>query len=294
MRWIGPVSTMRCFLYSLVSPMEKDRFLVRTRGNRNGQCNICGEVGNLTEDHSPPKSCIKPTAVQVRHIVNLLANPEVQEKGRISQNGLKFRTLCARCNSQLLGKLYDPALSAFTTSVASVLESKLAFPRTLHIRGQPALIKRAIFGHLAAQGVERYLKGVHTETLRDAFLDPTKAFPENVRLYYWLFPHRGCILFRDAAIHDIPSGQTSVIWMMKFFPVSFLIAWEQTDEPMFDLPSLSGFPLRNPHDEVEIPIRLDTFPPRYWPEAPTDRTLLVYGQEAVFSVQHIASGRADG
>ena len=74
---------------------------------------------------------------------------------------------------------------------------------------------RAVFGHLAALGVNRYKKVPDTENLRDAFLDTHKPFPEHVRFYYWPFPHRGCIVSRDAAYLDIPSGNTASIWLKE-------------------------------------------------------------------------------
>ena len=268
--------------------MTKGRLLIRTRGNPSGQCNICGDIGKLTEDHSPPKSCVRPTAVQIRHIIGLLADEGIEEKGRISQNGVKFRTICSRCNNKLLGHEYDPALAEFTERVANVLNSSLKLPKVINVLGNPQKIMRAVFGHLAAQGVERYLKGPETEMLRDAFLDPSVPFPENVRFYYWPFPHRGCVVFRDAAFLDIPTNNAA-IWVLKFFPISFMVAWEKTEAPMFTVPCLSKW-RETPHDrEVDMPILLSPVPHRYWPEAPSDTSVITYGEEAMFAVPHVVA-----
>lgn len=269
--------------------MHMRRPLIRTFGKEIGQCNICGIEGKLTEDHSPPKSCVRPTAIKVRHIVSLLADQGVEERGRISQNGLKFRTLCHRCNNELLGLNYDPALAEFTNRVSHVLSSSMRLPPVISVLGKPRLIIRAVFGHLAAQGVGRYLKGPETEVLRDAFLDPSKRIPAHIRFYYWPFPHHGCVIFRDAAYLDIPTGNISVIWLMKFYPVSFMMSWEKTEEPMFDLPNFSVFEAEDCGGDVEIPIRIDEIPHRYWPEAPSDRSVVTYGQEAMFTLPHVIS-----
>jgi len=73
---------------------------------------------------------------------------------------------------------------------------------------------------------------------------------------------------------------------MKFFPVSFLMTFEKTAEPMFNLPRLSNY-----HDllpvEVELPLVLKNIPPRYWPEAPTDDSAITFGREAMFAVPHV-------
>lgn len=270
------------------------RPLIRTKGPKEGQCNICGAAGALTEDHSPPKLCVRPTAVQVRHIITMLASKDIQEKGRISQNGLKFRTLCARCNNKVLGRWYDPALAEFTNSASVILSSCLTLPRVIAVPGRPQLIMRAVWGHLAAQGVDRYLKGPETDTFRDWFLDKSSPLPEKVRFYYWSFPHQGCVLFRDAAYLHIPSGRVAAIWLMKFFPISFLIAFEKDENPMFALPSLSEWSDRSPDEQVELPLHLTGIPNRYWPEAPTKQSMVVYGQEAMFTVPHVAGARGRG
>ena len=267
--------------------MSKDRPLVRTRGNKNGQCNICGEIGPLTEDHSPPKSCVRPRAVQIRHIICLLADEGIKEKGRISQNGLKFKTLCHRCNNDLLGLIYDPALAHFTNNVSQILSSRLALPKALSVRGNPQRIMRSVLGHLSAQGMGRYLKGPETEAIRDSFLDESIPIPENIRIYYWPFPHHGCTVFRDAAYLDIPTGQVAVIWLMKFFPISFMVAWEKTKDRMFTLPCLSDWREYPPDKEAELPLPLTHIPHRYWPEAPSETSVITYGQEAMFAIPHV-------
>jgi len=262
--------------------------LVQTFGPKIGRCNICGAVGSLTEDHSPPKSCHRPKAVQVRHIVDLLdaeCSP-TERPSRILQNGLKFKTLCHQCNNDYLGLRYDPALASFTNTVSNFLSSSMTLPEVANIRGNPQWIMRSIFGHVAAQGVDRYLKGKETEQLVDWFKDDTAPLPEGIRFYYWPFPHQDCIVFRDAAYLHISRSEVCVIWLMKFFPVSFLMTFEKTAEPMFNLPRLSNY-----HDllpvEVDLPLVLKDIPPRYWPEAPTDDSAITFGREAMFAVPHV-------
>lgn len=267
--------------------MKNTGRLLRTIGKKQGQCNICGETGSLTEDHSPPKSCIKPKAVQIRHIVELLSGQGVVEKGRISQNGVKFRTLCHRCNNDLLGLCYDPSLASFTKQVSKLLGSYAALPGITMIQGNPQRIMRAVFGHLAAQGVDRYLKGPETEALRNWFLNESLPLPKNIRIYYWLFPHHGSIIFRDAAYLDIPSRQVAVIWLLKFFPISFLMSWEESPQPLFSLPCLSDWDNEVVTKDVALPLPLTEIPNRYWPEAPSETSLITFGQEAMFAVPHI-------
>lgn len=73
-----------------------------TRGAQSGMCNICGDDGPLTEDHTPPKGCVRPTAMELQHVTHRLhAGKAIKTK---AQDGVKYRTLCARCNNTLLGR----------------------------------------------------------------------------------------------------------------------------------------------------------------------------------------------
>ena len=128
--------------------------LVETRGPKVGRCNICGTDGPLTEDHTPPKGCVRPTTVELHHIHARLQPERV--KGRISQNGVKFRTLCGRCNSHFLGAEYDPTLIKFAQDVALVLRQDILLPTTVAIRTKPQRLMRSVIGHVWAQGVNAY------------------------------------------------------------------------------------------------------------------------------------------
>lgn len=266
--------------------------LVQTYGPGEGICNICGFYGRLTADHSPPKSCYRPTAVEVRHIVDVLGGASdgaEPKKGRIHQGGLKFRTLCAACNNSYLGLRYDPALSIFTATIANFLRSSVVLPSSTIVRGNPQRIMRSVFGHIAAQGVNRYRKGPETEALRDWFMDESLPLPRGIRFYYWPFPHQGSVIFRDAGYMEF-SREPVVLWMMKFFPVAFVMSFESSPEPHFNFPRLSDYHEFLPID-INLPLHLEGIPPRYWPEAPTDNSAIVYGKEALMTAPYLKTER---
>jgi hypothetical protein len=257
--------------------------LIATRGPKHGQCNICGAIGALTEDHTPPKGCLKPTQVELRHLVHLLAEDQpANTKGRFSQNGVKYRTLCHRCNNTLLGTKYDPPFIDFVNGIGLHLKSSLDLPPTLLLRGQPQAILRSLLGHISPQGVARYLKGPLTEKLRDYFVDSSLPFPAELRAYYWAYPFRPHIMFRDAAYLDIPTGTTFAIWLLKFFPVAFLIAWDEPKGLSYPIHSFDAWRSLPYNSQVDMPLQLAPVPPMFWPEAPTDRSVIAYGQEAMY------------
>jgi hypothetical protein len=256
--------------------------LLATYGPKQGICNICGKNGPLTEDHTPPKGCLKPTQVELKHIAHLLSDESQTTKGRYSQNGVKYRTLCHRCNNSLLGAKYDPALISFVSGVGNYLKSSLRLPDTVTVNAQPQAILRSLLGHISAQGVDRYMKGPQTETIRDYFLDSSLPFPSGLNAYYWAYPHRPQVMFRDAAYCDIPSGVSYMIWLLKFFPVAFLITWGEPTGLKYPMHSFEPWRSVSFNHEFELPLSLRSIPPIYWPEAPSNESVLMYGQEAIF------------
>lgn len=218
----------------------------------------------------------------MRHIVQLLGEDAPKAKGRFSQNGVKYRTLCHRCNNSLLGTKYDPPFISFVNDVGSILRSSLHLPHTLTVNTQPQAIIRSLLGHVSAQGVSRYLKGPLTEPLRDYFLDESLPLPEGINVYYWAYPHRPHIMARDAGHLQISTGEVFTFWLLKFFPIAFWVVWGE--EKAFPPPihSLARWRSSPFSLQVELPITLRPITPQFWPEAPTEDSVVTYGQEAIF------------
>lgn len=256
--------------------------LIATRGPKHGRCNICGEVGALTEDHTPPKGCIRIGQVAIRHIVDRLGAEKPTKKGRHSQNGVKYRTLCGRCNNGRLGANLDIEFNSFVNQVGSFLQSPIRLP-TMSVKAKPQKIMRAVLGHLAALGVDRYEKGPDTEPLRDYFLDDSLPLPEMINIYYWVFPYKGQVLTRDCAYLDFRVAEPVVIWFAKFFPIAFLVTWSEPPGYNFGLPNLATWRSIAIDEIVDLPIPLHPVVHQYWPEAPSEHSIITYGREAVFA-----------
>ena len=257
------------------------RPIIETRGPEVGRCNVCGEVGKLTEDHTPPKGCYRPTQVELRSLLRRLSDTAEGPMSRYSQNGVKFRTLCHRCNNSLLGGLYDPAFIQFVNRVSTTLRSTLSLPDVMWLSGQPQAIVRSLLGHCAAQGVDRYPKGPETEEVAAYMLDSSLPLPERLRVFYWAYPHRSHIMVRDAAYLDLRSGKPFAFWLLKFFPIAFMVAWGEHSPMPFPIHTFDEWRHAPFSAEVEIPIRLRPLTPEHWPEAPLDTTILTYGREAI-------------
>lgn len=257
--------------------------LIQTRGPKIGQCNICGEHGALTEDHTPPKGCYKPRPVELFPIMDHLAAEPPRKAATISQNGVKYRTLCGRCNNTLLGAEYDPEFIGFVNDIGLALRTSLTLPNVLAFTTKPQRVIRSLLGHMSAQGVSRYRKGPNTEPIRDYILDPSLPLPENLKVYSWPYPYSRQVIVRDFGLVDLRVPEPVVCWFMKFFPVGFLVTFDEMPGYQFPGTELSRWRSASIDEEVNIPFALKPVPPQFWPEAPTDTSAVFYGKEAVMS-----------
>lgn len=252
--------------------------VLQTRGAATGVCNACGTHGRLTEDHIPPKGCVRPTAMELQHVTDRLdAEKAIKSKGN---DGVKYRTLCARCNNQLLGGRYDPALIDFVNRVSAFLASELVLPATMTIPMQPALVARAVWGHLAAVGVDRY-QGPRTEELRDFFLDESLPIPAGLKFYYWLYPYRRQVLIRDAGVLDLQDGSKATYWAMKFYPLAFAVWHPATGNATQPMRDLATYTVLGPGGVVDVPLDLDPVRHELTLEAPTTTQAIMWGRDAI-------------
>src|SRR5262245_14181286 len=89
--------------------------------SRIGYCNICGTRAPLTEDHVPPRGAGGLSGAELTSLSSYLAVDESRPK--IYQNGIKFPTLCARCNNALLGARFDRALIDVSKQVTNLVRT---------------------------------------------------------------------------------------------------------------------------------------------------------------------------
>lgn len=262
---------------------------VATRGSRKGICNICGVFCTLTEDHVPPKGSIAPQKVGIKSLVQTV-DPIDPKVVRLSQNGVKFRSLCPSCNNHRLGKKFDPALNTFSRSVVQIIRNRshLSLPSRLEVSLQPQRVVRSIIGHLLAAEIREDMSLAPIsvpmrDLMRHYFLDTSVDFPSEFNVYCWLYLARHQVIFKGVGIL---SGDQIVIGdFLKYFPVAFWLTYQAPDrirEVMRDREiSVRGNGFDDWSSVVIGTKEKDTFRPN-WPESPDDNEVVVINDDFCF------------
>ncbi|HUI31801.1 MAG TPA: hypothetical protein VLX91_16450 [Candidatus Acidoferrales bacterium] len=220
----------------------------------------------------------------MRSIFQLLTGATEGYKFVESQNGAKYRTICKQCN-EIMGSKYDTVINSFAISVGKYLRTALTLPPVLNHPTRPGALIRGILGHLIAVKVQ-HDQVAFDKNVAPAVLDESSPLPDDVFVYYWLYPYETSIVIRDLFISYVPLGVKGffLCHLLKYFPVAYLV----TDKPFFrSLPELTNYRALSPRDEVAIPIYLKSVMPLNWPETTDDCHVLLGGeslQNSVFAV----------
>jgi hypothetical protein len=240
-----------------------------------GPCNICQQSAALSWDHVPPKGGINLRPVEQSTIFQHLIGNLDKQKPHISQNGVKYRTLCKACNEKL-GHRYDPVLNNFALGIGEILKSTTEVPEVFHYKTQPVRLIRAILGHLlAAKNVID--NSEFDQQIRDFLFDDNAQVPEEVKIFYWIYPHEEIVVVRDVLMSSERGNFGRFghfIGILKYFPVAYLVCnlsqYEELDELTFyrDLEI---------DETVDIPIRLTNARHSSWPEVVDEGNFIAFG-----------------
>ncbi len=76
---------------------------------RNGRCHLCGQYGELTYEHVPPRKAFNDRPVVTAGFAEVMRlGPGEQIRGPVQQRGAGSYTLCHRCNNST-GHWYGPS-----------------------------------------------------------------------------------------------------------------------------------------------------------------------------------------
>jgi hypothetical protein len=219
--------------------------------------------------------------MEMRTILQTLSGDPNKNKFVISQNGVKYRTLCEACNGRL-GREYDPVLNEFANNVALYVRSPLHLPPIINVETKPQKLIRAILGHLVAAKSELD-DVVFDQQVRDFIFDETASLPEEINVFYWIYPYPIQVVIRDIALNSKRGDFSNFMFchLLKYFPVAYLVSTAKEYER---LASLTRHRASKLADVVELPIELRNAPNQDWPEAPDRGSILLGGQAMQSSV----------
>lgn len=254
----------------------------KNKRSKKSICNLCRQEKNLSWDHVPPKGGIELSTVKMETILSLMTSSEEKPKLRESQNGMKYRTICSDCNSYL-GTEFDSTINDFATSVGCYLDSSIELPNTVSHKVKPQRLMKAILGHLVAAKVE-IENTLFDQQARDYVLDINALLPDDIHIFYWIYPHNCSVTIRDFGMFT-PRGtfqEPAIFQTMKYFPIAYLCC---NKREYAELDSLSWYRGAGIDDEIELSINLKRVEHPYWPEAPCDEenNVLFGGQSAANS-----------
>lgn len=247
---------------------------IKRKTAKAGTCKICERVGPLSWDHIPPQGGVTLEPVEIENVFQFLVGPDDQRKFEISQNGVKYRTICESCNNKL-GLRYDPVLNEFAIGVGNYLKTQLHLPSIVKYRTKPVALIRAILGHLLAAQLDLN-KSNFDQSVRTFVFDDSKPIPDDIHIFYWIYPYNQTVVIRDIAMpptRGVIGGKDIGIFygILKYFPIGYIV----TDLDEYEgLDELTKFCTLRSVDEVELRINLRGIKDIDWPEVCDDNFVI--------------------
>ena len=207
--------------------MDEKRLYTKEKRNIIDRCNICGQLTGLTWDHVPPKFCFNNQKIKYNSLMEI---NKKEIKKQISQNGIRYRSICSKCNNELLGSDYDKEYKKLVDILYKLYITPGEIGQFIEIHGiKINKVARAIVGHFLAARNE-YFAGKGEDELREYFLNPNLKPPKEFSLLYYVYIYNTIMIIRDVVPkklgnleYAIPEGLLSCI---NSFPVAFILAYK--------------------------------------------------------------------
>ena len=193
------------------------------------RCNICGEKSKLTEDHVPPKFWNNKT---IKYYSQGLGTNDPQKAKTPfpwqARKGIVFRSICEKCNNELLGDKTDIPLKHFIDEIKRGA-SKMNYSPYLNCVISVNRVARAVIGHLLA-AKEFYDDKTKTDAqLREFFLNTASLPPDEMYLYFFFYPYDNIVIARDVVPvrpdkrNDPFISPDGTISCLYSYPIAFIL-----------------------------------------------------------------------
>ena len=235
--------------------MIRKVYVKKKRKNKVDYCNICGKILPLTWDHVPPEFCFNDGKVKYNSMMDFYNK---EHRKDISQNGIKFRTLCSNCNNTILGRNYDVEFKKLVDCLYDIYITPGEMAQYVILQGLKVnKIVRSIVGHLLAAREDFNNKKLEND-LRSFLLDESSLPPKDFKLLYYTYPYNTVMIIRDVVPVKIGNPEykvpNSLLSCLNTFPLAFILVNKCDDTcGLYDMFSLCT---NNIDDVVDIKIDL--------------------------------------
>jgi hypothetical protein len=253
-----------------------DPYINSVKGTH-GACALCGHYEKLTDDHVPPEGVGNFDRWRGLSYMTRISGNDEEIASRRFPSGIRFKTLCANCNSRLGGR-EDKALVDFYNRVRKIVESPLLLSPLMRISAKPNLIIRSLFAHIAAAN-DSGRPSFFDDEARQIFLNKKSLRFSSWNLFYWIFLGKDLFLARSL-FHTVwsPILEVHEMFILKMYPLAFLFT---TMPIFFGAANLMKFVQLRDEEETEIPLLLflsEDHP--VWPAYTSNTNAIMFGGNA--------------
>lgn len=226
---------------------------IKEKRNKVDYCNICGKEASLTWDHVPPKGITHGEAIIANTVFADLPDPNQYMKR--FQSGIKYRSICQKCNNVLLGE-NDKVFQQFIDDVQKQIQSGILLKEIL-VTVKINRLCRAMIGHLLA-AKNSYEPDVIPDEKMRAYMLNSDAKLTDIELYTWIYPYNSIVIARDFVTKGFyeethPAGMVSGV--VTSFPIAYMVTDQETDCGVDDL---GAYTTNNIDDMVEVKLHFET------------------------------------
>lgn len=231
-------------------------------------CNLCRREIKLSKEHVPPKSI-----QEIKHItVEKHFKYQDEKSGSIkqSQDGLYFVTLCKECNNNA-GR-HDKHYTDFCRKIRSEYKylsiNKIELLKNTHSFGYPKHIIHSVL--LKSLAVKQQTDDVTSDKMIRDYLMGTSSYPDNIKIFYWVYPYDQQLVMKDAAFINLTfptEGKAFFGTLIKSNPLAIFVV--DTDENMdgYKIPRFEVFKDTSFDSKEKILVPYSLSIPVDWPES---------------------------
>ena len=128
----------------------------------------------------------------------------------------------------------------------------------------PTGLIRAIMGHLLAAKAE-IDEVIFDKKMREVVLDDNAKIPEDIKVFYWIYPYPNIMLIRDICMPVVRGkfNKMGFFNILKYFPIAYIL----TDLDNYEgLDELTIHRNLRPDETASIKINLKNVKHHEWPE----------------------------